>query len=537
MDFGKYNMDVQKWIRNTLENRGIDTEKTLQYCKALYEYAKMVNDESLIGFSSYYMGEAYYITNNVDKLFESISSGLTYLDRTKQWELLARSYNLLGITSVNRGNAPFAMDYYLSALSYCNRYNIPDVGIMINMNIGSLYNLLGEYGEARHYYECGYQILKKLGEIPNYCIYLLSYYIGMGNSYLYEEQYDKADFYREKAVEECEGKLEQLEEVTLYCFEARLYHALGKNADRDVCIKKIYGLIQKPIEILSIFDDLYLYCRMLFEAGKFEDFKSVFVILEKFAVEAKITYIRKQLIALKIKYYKEIGNMEKCKDAAVKYYELTELMENENRYTVMSMVNIRKFLEESKRQKLAMEEQNRILQERSETDALTGLSNRFRLNTYAEDAFRNAGEQGKEFAIEILDIDYFKQYNDNYGHQAGDQCLICIANEIKALTKGKNIFSARYGGDEFILIYEGYEKTDVLGFAEALKRNVMNLEIEHKYSKTMPVITISQGICFDIPKQRNKIWDYLHTADSMLYKVKQNQRNDVCIAEFEEKNF
>ena len=65
----------------------------------------------------------------------------------------------------------------------------------------------------------------------------------------------------------------------------------------------------------------------------------------------------------------------------------------------------------------------------------------------------------------------------------------------------------------------------------------MNLEIEHKYSKTMPVITISQGICFDIPKQRNKIWDYLHTADSMLYKVKQNQRNDVCIAEFEEKNF
>lgn len=537
MDFGKYNMDVQKWIRNTLENRGIDAEKTLQYCKGLYQYAKEINDESLMGFSSYYMGEAYYITNNVDKLFESISRGLTYLDRTKQWELLARSYNLLGITSVNRGNAPFAMDYYLSALSYCNRYNILDVGIIINMNIGSLYNLLGEYGEAQHYYECGYQILEKVGEVPNYYIYLLNYYIGMGNSYLYQERYDKAEFYREKAVKECEGKLEKLEEITLYCFEARLYDALSKYEKRNVCIEKIYKLIQRPIEILSIFDDLYLYCKMLFEAKQYEDFKAVFVILEKFAVEAKITHIRKQLVSLKIKYYRESGNSKKSKEAAMQYYELNEMMENENRYTVMSMVNIRKFLEESKRQKRMMEEQNRILQERSETDALTGLSNRFRLNTYAEEAFKNAGELGKTFAIEIFDIDYFKQYNDNYGHQAGDECLMHIANEIKTLTKGKNIFSARYGGDEFILIYEGYEKSDVLGFAEALKRNVMDLAIEHKYSKVMPIVTISQGICFDIPKPGNKIWDYLHTADSMLYQVKQNQRNDVCMAEFEEKVF
>lgn len=111
------NGQVQDWIRSALGNRGIDAEKTLYYCKNLYEYARKTKDETLLGFSAYYMGEAYYILNNVDKLFESLSVALAYLDRSGQWELLSRSYNLLAITSANRGNAPLAMDYYLSALS------------------------------------------------------------------------------------------------------------------------------------------------------------------------------------------------------------------------------------------------------------------------------------------------------------------------------------------------------------------------------------------------------------------------------------
>ena len=73
---------VQNWIRSALKNRGIDAEKTLYYCKGLYEYARKTNDETLLGFSSYYMGEAYYILNNVDKLFESLSLALAYLDRS-----------------------------------------------------------------------------------------------------------------------------------------------------------------------------------------------------------------------------------------------------------------------------------------------------------------------------------------------------------------------------------------------------------------------------------------------------------------------
>ena len=527
---------VQNWIRSALENRGIDAEKTLYYCKGLYEYARKTNDETLLGFSSYYMGEAYYILNNVDKLFESLSLALAYLDRSGQWELLARSYNLLAITSVNRGNAPLAMDYYLSALSYCEKYHMQDVGIIVNMNIGALYNWLGEYSQAQQYYEIAYQTLGMTERNPDYYTYLLTYYIGIGNTYLYREFPEKASVYIQKAEEECRDRLGKIEEIALFCFKARCYNSMGHTKERDACIVQIHGMMQQPMEFLSVFDDLYAYCEMLFQIGKKEDFLVVLSAMEKLAASAGITHIRKQLLSLKIHYYKVAGETENYKEAAAQYFELAELMENENRYTVLSMINIRNFLEESAKQRKEIEEQNRILQKRSETDALTGMNNRFRLNEYAEEAFLRALQDETPLAVEILDIDYFKQYNDHYGHQAGDDCIRQIADCIRELTGETGIFCARYGGDEFILIYERYTKERVMELTRELRENIIALRMEHISSLGAPYVTISQGICYDMPKEGSKIWDFLHTADGMLYQVKEKERSSICIGGFGEQD-
>ena len=529
------NGQVQDWIRSALGNRGIDAEKTLYYCKNLYEYARKTKDETLLGFSAYYMGEAYYILNNVDKLFESLSVALAYLDRSGQWELLSRSYNLLAITSANRGNAPLAMDYYLSALSYCEKYHMQDVGIIVNMNIGALYNRLGEYSQAQQYYEIGYQTLCKTKMSPEYFSYLLTYYIGIGNTYLYREFPEKAAYYIQKAEEDCKNRLGKIEEIALCCFKARCYNSMGHTKSRDDCIEQIRGMMEQPMEFLSVFDDLYAYCEMLFLIGKSEDFLAVLSAMEELATKAGITHIRRQLLALKIRYYKVKGETEHYKEAAAQYFELAELMENENRYTVLSMLNIRKSLEETAKQRKAMEEKNRILQKRSETDALTGMYNRFRLNDYAEEAFQRAMRERTPLAVEILDIDYFKQYNDHYGHQVGDDCIRHIADCIRDLMMESGIFGARYGGDEFILIYEGCTREKVLELALQLRESILNLRLEHSCSPAAEYVTISQGICFDVPREDGKIWDFLHTADGMLYQVKKQQRSNVSIGAFGEK--
>ena len=131
--------------------------------------------------------------------------------------------------------------------------------------------------------------------------------------------------------------------------------------------------------------------------------------------------------------------------------------------------------------------------------------------------------------MEILDIDYFKEYNDNYGHQEGDRCLVSIANTIRNLVEEAEGFCARYGGDEFILIYEEYSREAVVILTEKLKRSIRDLNMEHAFSEAQRYVSISQGICYDIPDADRTMKNFLQKADDLLYQVKEENRGGICI--------
>lgn len=170
--------------------------------------------------------------------------------------------------------------------------------------------------------------------------------------------------------------------------------------------------------------------------------------------------------------------------------------------------------------------ENKVLRKKSETDALTGLPNRFAYDYYSNAIYDAMMKNPHSIAFEILDIDYFKQYNDNYGHQAGDQCIKQIADVIQELCdSNKNIFSCRYGGDEFVLIYNGYTLEQIEEFVKLLKRKVAECAIEHKYSKVSDIVSVTQGVCFGHFYPHHKIEHYFYRADQALYEVKKVSRN------------
>lgn len=529
MDFGEYDSQVLEWLEGVQHNRGVDAAKTLQLCDQIREYAREQDDERLLGYACYYSGETYYLLNDVENLFRSISCSLPYLEHSRQHGLLARAYNILAITSMNRGNAPFAMDYYLNALLYCNKYHLDDVGIIININIGVLYNNFGQYKRAQQYLEWGLALLQQQPGIPEYYSYLTNIYVGIGNSFLHRDHLSKAQEYLLAIEKECAVHMEEMDQIACYCFQARLYNAMGKYTRRDASMVRVHELVNDRMPILDIFEDLYEYCEMLFAIGDEEELWNLLELLENMARQAKVINMQRRILILKIRYYKARSDREGYLQASGLFFELSELLERENHYMVTNILNMRYALEETQKSWRRMEKENQILLRQSQTDALTGLANRFLLNSYAEEAFRRAAEKRQPLAIEILDIDYFKQYNDNYGHQAGDDCICRIARELQRLEEQEAIFCARYGGDEFIVIYEGYTREEVEQFASELKQRIMDMGIEHKYSKALPLVTISQGICIDVPEKEQKAWDYLHIADTMLYKVKTKSRNSVKI--------
>ena len=212
-------------------------------------------------------------------------------------------------------------------------------------------------------------------------------------------------------------------------------------------------------------------------------------------------------------------------------------METETRTMMNNILSLRRSLETANRARIEAELQNRILLERSELDPLTKLANRFRLNDYSEQIFKRVCLAGESLAVEILDVDYFKEFNDNYGHQAGDECLVRVAAVLKEMASAHGAFCARYGGDEFVLIYEDVTKEQAASYAAELKQKIVSLAIEHRFSKTIPHVTISQGLCWGQPKEDNRMWDFLHTADEMLYKVKTITRNNYCICGIAESDY
>ena len=123
--------------------------------------------------------------------------------------------------------------------------------------------------------------------------------------------------------------------------------------------------------------------------------------------------------------------------------------------------------------------------------------------------------------------------NDNYGHQEGDHCLIRVAETIQKIADKYQAFAARYGGDEFVVIYGGLTRQQSATAAEELRKAIMELQLEHRYSKALPILTVSQGLCFGIPGEEDHVSDFLHRADEMLYRVKNISRNNYCVGDID----
>ena len=173
--------------------------------------------------------------------------------------------------------------------------------------------------------------------------------------------------------------------------------------------------------------------------------------------------------------------------------------------------------------------ENEELRIKSETDQLTGLANRFGLNHFGDELFDACAREKRPLALGVMDIDYFKLYNDNYGHQEGDECISKVARILHEVQVPGKILAARYGGDEFIVLASDMDQNDLLQLADRIRNGVMAMDIPHAYSKTIPLVTVSQGYYVAVPEEGQSLSFFLSMADRVMYEVKNGTRNDYRI--------
>lgn len=173
---------------------------------------------------------------------------------------------------------------------------------------------------------------------------------------------------------------------------------------------------------------------------------------------------------------------------------------------------------------------NAKLEQASYTDSLTALYNRRYFNIVYEREFKRAIRSGKPFIFMMLDIDFFKQYNDTYGHLQGDTALQAVARVLKNTLQRPGDYPFRLGGEEFgiILTDSDFENGRIVG--EKIRSAVHELKIEHKGSKILPVLSVSIGGICVIPTAQIGDDALIHAADTNLYAAKERGRNQVVFS-------
>ena len=527
MDNSKYNEIVRSWMQTVEENCMQDAELTLKYCNDIIEYGLKIKDDALVSYGYYYCAVEYYILNDGTHFFESVTNALSYLSTLEEYGMMARCYNFLGITATNRGNAVIAADYYQNATEYAFKAGERMFAATIGVNIGALNVICGRYLEA-------IDVLKPVGDyftshtdLPNRQRYLLVWHENMTKAHLLSGNLEAASKHLQHIESECGDLEEHYTMMSVYCIAAMYYHLVGDVKKRDENIARVHKMTDANVPIMDLFHDYYDYCKLLLEIDKKDEFWHLIDIMEATVKSLDFTNLQLRLIALKIKFYRKNHQNAEYLQGAGLYYELSERSEMESQNMMNNVLNLRKRLQK-------IQQENVILQLKAETDPLTGLANRSRLNDQSEQIFAKCLEEGRSLTVEIFDIDDFKGFNDHYGHQKGDECLVRIAEVLKTMETEHGAFVARYGGDEFILIYEDITWEQAEEYAKELRQKVVDAAIPFPHSSIAEVVTITQGLCWNVPVEQNRMWDYLHAADDMLYRTKKRARNHYSLGDLKE---
>ena len=516
---------VQELLAEIEQNATADTGRMEKLCDKLDQFANENNDSVLRGQSLFYRGFNKYANSQLNEGMEILSLSINHLISAELWRLAANAYNSMANIADFQGDVSMAIEYYLKGLYIATEHKIAKLEYTIRCGISNIYIGLGSYEnaltmllECEHIQESGETV--PVNPMLVATANMVSCYIHLGDADKAAQKLDTLRrMYRDYPA--------SLNTLLLCILESQFYHLSGNTDALDAAIATLDKLELSDIDVFDASNELVLHAQLLLDLEKIEELNLLLNRLEELVDNPTV---EQKLLDLRMMYYYKIGDHARLAEQALKFHKVSRECEQERNKIVNHNIVTRMRLDDETRKRQEAERSNLVLKQKSEHDALTGLSNRHKFNETAELAFQKAQHSGTPLAIEILDIDFYKEYNDHYGHQAGDECLVRIADALRSMEAFEGIHTARYGGDEFVIIYENRNKDEVEEMAQNLKDKIHSLNIRHDFSPISDRITISQGVFHSVPSDSNNPLDFLSGADLSLYGVKRRGKNGYHIA-------
>lgn len=494
-----------------------------QELKKLLRIAQNEKDIHSIGEINLSLAICVFRQGRRDSIISYAYKAVSLFEELDDPSLLARSYNLLGIAFSGQGNYQRAIEMYNKALKLTRRRKNPGVRktALLN-NIGDAYFSMGVYEKSLKisldcFSFCRTNTPEDHIDIVLYALNVFDNYIGMN------------DFKKgQKILDEVRQDAEFLPESILLCgYYTRMACALYANGDAhggakyaDLMIK----LLKARFDTYEFHSTTERIASFQIAIGDFERAKSISDCLTKYAENSGHTldHIFAKRVLGNICYAS--GDHER---ALVLYKELNALYEDWMNEQKAMQCEAQKSIDAANREILKLMNQVRVSEKKAERDPLTGLMNRSALVNVTSEFIERANAQGKMLGGVFLDIDYFKEYNDSYGHAAGDEVIKFIAN-VCMDEESSNVRFFRYGGDEYFGIVLGSSDDELRSLALRISHKIRASGYEHLKNPNGQRLTVSVGIVnIDMKKPGHSILDIIKFSDEGLYHAKDRGKDDV----------
>ncbi len=516
MDKNYESWSLEKIQAEIMQVRLIDLKREYELCMILSEKAKLFHDVYALAFSYTFISDFYLASKKNKECIRYLRRAKKLCESTNYTELLARIYNFYGMYYNSNYEEINALEAYLKSLDAAEKcQNLTLMSSAYN-NIATCFELKRNYTEAIQYYEKCYELLQRMDQDSAYskavvlsnlcnCEYKLKDAAALRVYFSRFDQMDRCSFVEAMKL--------------LYLFCKLMYLRLQDTASLQAVMEELLLEQEKVENRLLVYQILKNICSIMLEIENQPYSKRLLKILQAIEDEDDIKS-RRELQKLIVSYYEKFGTKEELLQAYRDFYTIILTIEDTDMEDNSSGLTAALELYRTKERQVSLEKENEQLERLMNIDDLTSIFNR---RCFNEDITASALQKEKAVAVAMLDIDYFKEYNDMYGHQMGDQALVEVGSCMKRYEKKGKIQFYRYGGDEFSAIFIGQSEEAVRKTMLALTNDIRAKKIPHKGSKTEQILTLSFGYAFHSQEPVDMTL-LIKQADEQLYQHKKLRR-------------
>ncbi|MBS3767139.1 MAG: GGDEF domain-containing protein [Candidatus Cloacimonetes bacterium] len=523
-------------------------------CKAL-NLAQKINFTRGKARSNNIIGISFHRRGQYDKALEKYSLALKiYQELKDETDKIASLQNNIGALYEKIGNYDKALNYYYKSLKSWEEQNNKDKICSVYNNIGIVFEKLDDFDNAKKYHHESLKLAKKINDTSKMAIS----FANLGNIYSHQNELDKALEYHLKALKIKKELGNQRSIAISQTSIGNIYLKKEKN-------KKALDYFQKSKKIFEDIEDKYGIAYSSLQLGQInyllekkdtakDYFKRSLKIFKKIKAKHSLKDVNQTIAQFyeneanykkALKHYKVFNELQRelldekksqqINELQIKYEtekkekekEIFKLKNDELTEEIEKRIKTQQALEKSK---LELKKINNKLEIISVTDELTGVYNRRKFNSHLKKEWKRAIREKESISLLIFDIDYFKYFNDTFGHLEGDKLLKKIAQSTKNIFKRPVDLFVRYGGDEFAAILPNTDKKGAQILADECQKCVEDMKISNEASKISDHVTATVGFTTLKPQVGQKLTDLIKFADNALYKAKSEGRNKVKFA-------